>query len=217
MRGLIRVILVDDHPSARAGVRDTLEVDGDFEIVGEAANATDAVALAVELQPDLVLLDVHMPGSGINACQQIVAGCPDCAVVMLTVSRDDEDLFQSLRAGAAGYLLKDTDPERLPHALRGVLNGEAALPRTMVSRLVAEFRTRGRRRAPLLRRPEGASLTPKEWEVLELLHAGDTTAIVAEKLGMKAVTVRSHVASILKKLQVPDREAAFRLFATGER
>jgi DNA-binding NarL/FixJ family response regulator len=214
--GLIRVLIADDHPSARAGVRDTLEADG-FTVVGEAANATDAVDLAVELRPDLVLLDVHMPGSGIAAAHQIVASCPECAVVMLTVSQDDEDLFQSLRAGAAGYLLKDTDPDRLGHALRGVLRGEAALPRTLVTKLVEQFQSRTRRRAPLLRRPEGAALTPKEWEVLELLHAGLSTAEVAARLGVTAVTVRSHVAAILKKLQVPDREAALRLFATGER
>jgi DNA-binding NarL/FixJ family response regulator len=214
--GLIRVLIADDHPSARAGVRDTLEADG-FTVVGEAANATDAVDLAVELRPDLVLLDVHMPGSGIAAAHQIVASCPECAVVMLTVSQDDEDLFQSLRAGAAGYLLKDTDPDRLGHALRGVLRGEAALPRTLVTKLVEQFQSRTRRRAPLLRRPEGAALTPKEWEVLELLHAGRTTAEAAAELGVTPVTIRSHVAAILKKLQVPDREAALRLFATGER
>jgi DNA-binding NarL/FixJ family response regulator len=213
---LITVVIADDHAPTRMGVRDTLEGDG-FSVVGEAARADDAVRVAVEAQPDLVLLDVHMPGSGIVACQQIVEQCSDCAVVMLTVSEDNEDLFQSLRAGAAGYLLKDTDPERLGHALRGVLRGEAALPRTLVSKLVSEFQTRNRRRAPLLRRPEGAALTPKEWEVLELLHAGSTTNQVADKLNMQPVTVRSHVAAILRKLQVPDRQAALRLFATGDR
>ena len=216
MSGLIKVVLADDHPSVRAGVRDTLEADG-FEVLAEAATADQAVQAAAEHQPDLCLLDVHMPGSGIAAAARFVAACPDTAVVMLTVSHDDEDLFQSLRAGAAGYLLKDTDPARLPHALRGVLGGEAALPRTLVSRLVTQFQTRGRRRMPLLRRPEGAALTPKEWEVLELLHAGCTTAEAAAQLGVTPVTVRSHVAAILKKLQVPDRDAALRLFATGER
>ena len=212
----ITVLLADDHPSVRAGVRYTLEADG-FTVVAEAATADEAVALATELQPDLCVLDVHMPGSGITACQRIVAACPSSSVVMLTVSHDDEDLFQALRAGAAGYLLKDTDPERLPHALRGALSGEAAVPRVLVSRLVTEFQARSRRRIPLLQRPEGASLTPKEWEVLELLHDGCTTAQAASKLGVTPVTVRSHVAAILRKLQVPDRDAALRLFATGER
>ena len=216
MPRLITVVLADDHPSVRAGIRDTLEAGG-FEVVAEAADADAAVAAAMACQPDLCVLDVHMPGSGITAASKIVAGCPDTAVVMLTVSQDDEDLFQSLRAGAAGYLLKDTDPERLPHALRGVLRGEAALPRVLVARLVGEFQARSRRRMPLLRRPEGAALTPKEWEVLELLQGGCTTAETAQRLGVTAVTVRSHVAAILKKLQVPDRDAALRLFATGER
>lgn len=216
MPRLIRVVLADDHPSVRAGIRDTLEGAG-FEVLAEAADADGAVDAAVEHQPDLCLLDIHMPGSGIAAAARIVAACPDTAVVMLTVSQDDEDLFQSLRAGAAGYLLKDTDPDRLPHALRGVLMGEAALPRVLVSRLVGEFQTRVRRRMPLLQRPEGAALTPKEWEVLELLHQGGTTAEVAAQLGVAAVTVRTHIAAILKKLKVPDRDAALRLFATGER
>jgi DNA-binding NarL/FixJ family response regulator len=214
--GLITVVLADDHPAVRAGVRTTLEAAG-FEVVAEVADADTAVDAAERLRPDLCVLDVHMPGSGISACNRITASCPDTAVVMLTVSHDDEDLFQSLRAGAAGYLLKDTDPERLPVALRGVLNGEAAVPRTLVARLVNEFQSRSRRRIPLLQRPEGASLTPKEWEVLELLHSGCTTAETASKLGVTPVTVRSHVAAILRKLQVPDREAALRLFATGER
>jgi len=213
---LITVVLADDHPSARAGIRDT-PTTGGFDVVAESATADAAVAAASDHQPDLCVLDVHMPGSGVTACARIVAACPDTAVVMLTVSQDDEDLFQSLRAGAAGYLLKDTDPDRLPHALRGVLAGEAALPRVLVSRLVGEFQTRARRRMPLLQRPEGAALTPKEWEVLELLHRGCTTAEVAAQLQCAPVTIRTHVAAILKKLQVPDRDAALRLFATGER
>jgi DNA-binding NarL/FixJ family response regulator len=215
MPRLITVVVADDHPFARAGVRDTLEGEG-FEIVAEAASGDEAVIAATLHQPDLCLLDVHMPGSGIAAASTIVGTCPETTVVMLTVSHDDEDLFQSLRAGAAGYLLKDADPERLPHALRGVLNGEAALPRMLVSRLVTEFQARNRRRLPLLRRPEGGALTAKEWDVLELLHEGLPTAQVAERLGVAPVTVRSHVASILKKLHVPDREAALRLFDAGE-
>lgn len=216
MPSLITVVIADDHPFARAGIRDTLEGQG-FDIVAEASSGDEAVIATTLHQPDLCLLDVHMPGSGITACSTIVATCPETAVVMLTVSHDDEDLFQALRAGAAGYLLKDTDPERLPHALRGVLNGEAAMPRVLVRRLVTEFQARSRRRMPLLRRPEGGALTPKEWEVLELLHDGLTTAQVAERLGVAPVTIRSHVAATLKKLQVPDRDAALRLFESGER
>jgi DNA-binding NarL/FixJ family response regulator len=126
------------------------------------------------------------------------------------VSRDDADLFQALAAGARGYLLKDTDPDRLAHALEGVVNGEAALPRALVMRLVDEFRLRdeadSRRRGPL------AQLTPREWEILELLRSGLTTNQVAAQLFVTPVTVRSHVSAILRKLRVPDRAAAISLF-----
>ena len=130
---------------------------------------------------------------------------------MLTVSQNDTDLFDSLRAGAAGYLLKDTDPERLPHALRGVLAGEAAVPRRLVSRVLDEFRTHGRRRRlPLVGR-RGRELTSREWEVLEMLREGLTTAQIAERLFVSPVTVRRHISAILSKLEVPDRESALRL------
>jgi DNA-binding NarL/FixJ family response regulator len=130
---------------------------------------------------------------------------------MLTVSQEDEDLFGALRAGAAGYLLKDMDPGRLAFALRGVVDGEAALPRTLVARVVEEFRTAERRPSlPLVRR-RGARLTSREWEVLELLRERRTTAEIAHRLGLSAVTVRRHIGSILAKLRVPDRRAMERL------
>jgi DNA-binding NarL/FixJ family response regulator len=150
-----------------------------------------------------------MPGDGIAAAGRIARSHPSVAVVMLTVSRDDADLFASLRAGAAGYLLKDTDPTRLPHALRGVLDGEAAVPRDLVARVIDEFRDRTRRRLPVAER--GVELTSREWEVLELLRTGLSTAQVAERLFVSKVTVRSHVAAVVRKLGVPDREAALRL------
>jgi DNA-binding NarL/FixJ family response regulator len=206
----IRVVIADDHPSTRAGVRASLET-GEFEVVAEAGDATSAVAAVQVHQPDLVLLDINMPGSGLRAAHRISSSCPDTAIVMLTVSRDDDDLFQALRAGAIGYLLKDTDPDRLPMALLGVLNGEAALPRSLVARLIGEFQHRSRRRLPVLKRPEGVALTAKEWEVLELMRDGRSTADIATRLAVAPVTVRSHVAAILRKLQVPDRESALAL------
>ena len=137
--------------------------------------------MAIEVKPDIALLDVNMPGSGIKAAEEIVIALPATMVVMLTVSRDDDDLFAALRAGASGYLLKDTDPERLPFALRGVLEGEAALPRGLVARLIEEFRTRGKRRRLPLMRQRGVELTEREWEVLEFLHDGLSTAEIAEQ------------------------------------
>jgi len=178
-------------------------------VVAELEDAAGAVAAAFELRPDVCLLDIHMPGNGIHAAEQI-SQLPETSVVMLTVSRDDQDLFDSLRAGASGYLLKDTDPERLPHALRGVLEGEAALPRTLVTRLVEEFRKRGKRNL-LIPGRKGAELTTREWEVLELMRDGFQTQEIADRLFISAVTVRSHVSAILKKLNVTDRTAAVRL------
>jgi DNA-binding NarL/FixJ family response regulator len=204
-----RVLLADDHPPTRAGVRYTLEQAG-MVICAEASDASGAVEAALREQPDICLVDIHMPGSGIAAARAITRDLPDTRVVMLTVSRDDEDLFEALRAGAAGYLLKDMDPDRVPHALEGVLAGEAALPRTLLLKVMDEFRERGRRRLRLPNR-RGADLTEREWEVLHALRDGLTTQEVADRLYVSAATVRSHVASILKKLRVPDREAAIRL------
>jgi DNA-binding NarL/FixJ family response regulator len=199
-------------------VRQALEAAG-FEVCAEASDAPGAVAAAREQRPDVCLLDINMPGNGITATARIVGELPDTAVVMLTVSRDDEDLFDALRAGASGYLLKDMNPERLPAAVQGVLEGEAALPRTLVARVIGEFRERGktrRMRLPGLRE-RGVSLTPREWDVLELLRAELKTAQIGERLGMSPVTVRRHVSEILRKLRVPDRKAALELIQQAER
>jgi DNA-binding NarL/FixJ family response regulator len=210
------VLIADDHHPLRAGIRESLE-EGGFSVCAEVADAERAVALAVRECPDVCLLDVHMPGSGIRAAQRIGELLPDTVVVMLTISRNDTDLFDSLRAGAAGYLLKDTDPARLPHALRGVLEGEAAIPRELVARMVDEFRERGRRRRlPLVGR-RGAELTSREWEVLDLLAGDLTTAQIAARLAVSPVTVRRHVSAILRKLEVQDRAAAVRLLDQADR
>jgi two-component system, NarL family, nitrate/nitrite response regulator NarL len=209
--GRLTVLVADDHAPTRAGVRAVLVEDG-FEVVAEAATADTAVDAALRARPDVCVLDVHMPGGGIAAAARIAKASPGSVVVMLTVSRADEDLFAALRAGAAGYLLKDMDPARLAPALRGVLAGEAAVPRTLVARVVEEFRSAERRPSlPLVRR-RGARLTSREWEVLELLRERRTTAEIAHRLGLSAVTVRRHISSILAKLRVPDRREMARLF-----
>ena len=203
----MRVLIADDHAPTRLGVRLALE-DAGFDVVAEAATAPGAVEKAAHLRPDIALLDIHMPGNGITAAVGIAAAVPSCAVVMLTVSRDDADLFDALRAGARGYLLKDISPDRLPAALNGVLEGEAALPRALVAKLIEEFR--GREGRP---RPGSALalLTSREWEVLDLLRQGLSTAEIAGRLFMAPVTVRTHVSAILRKLQVSSREEAVRL------
>jgi DNA-binding NarL/FixJ family response regulator len=207
---LLRVVIADDHPMTRVGVRIALERDG-FEICAEADDAATAVEAAQRERPDICLLDIQMPGSGIHAAEEIARKVPDAAIVMLTVSRSDRDLFDALRVGASGYLLKDTDPERLPLALRGVLDGEAALPRHLVALVIEEFRERGRRR-PLLKK-RGVVLTDREWEVLQLMSQGLTTFEIADRLFIEPVTVRTHVSAILKKLRVSSRKAALELLA----
>jgi DNA-binding NarL/FixJ family response regulator len=152
-----------------------------------------------------------MPGDGIRAAEAISGELPETAVVMLTVSRTDSDLFDALRAGASGYLLKDIDPARLPLALHGVLEGEAALPRHLVALLIEEFRERKRRRRIPLRGRRSAELTDREWEVLELMRQGASTEEIASRLFISPVTVRTHVSAILRKLHVPTREAAIEL------
>jgi DNA-binding NarL/FixJ family response regulator len=207
---VLTVLVADDHAPTRAGVRGALE-EGGFAVVAEVARADAAVDCALRERPDVCVLDINMPGGGIAAAARIAQQVPATAVVMLTVSREDEDLFASLRAGAVGYLLKDMDPGRLAAALRGVLSGEAALPRTLVARVIEEFCSAERRPLlPLVRR-RGARLTPREWEVLELLREQLSTAAIAHRLGLSDVTVRRHVSSILAKLRVPDRKAMARL------
>lgn len=207
---MTRVVIADDHPPTRAGVRRVLEESG-FEVCAEEADADGAVAAALRDRPAVCLLDIRMPGGGIDAARRIAAALPETAIVMLTVSRDDDDLFDALRAGAAGYLLKDIERERLPEALHAVLAGEAPLPASLVARLVEEFRHRDRRRRLLIASRPGVQLREREWEVLELLHAGLSTAEIARRLFVAEVTVRTHVSAILRKLRVPDREAAVRL------
>jgi DNA-binding NarL/FixJ family response regulator len=204
-----RVVIADDHTRIRGRVRAALEADG-WVVCGEGATADEAIALATEQRPDVLLLDIHMPDSGIRAAQVITSTRPETAVVMLTQSSDDADLFDSLRAGARGYLLKGGDPGELGSALRGVLAGEAAMDARLVARILDEFRAPAK---PRFRRgsPAASRLSAREWEVMELLADGLSTDGVAQRLFLSPTTVRVHVSSVLRKLRVKDREAAFRL------
>jgi DNA-binding NarL/FixJ family response regulator len=206
-------VLADDHAATRLGVRLALEEAG-FQVVAEAADAQGAVEAALEHRPDLCLIDVYMPGQGVAAAAELTEVLPDTPVVMLSVSDSDDDLFEALRAGACGYLLKDTDPKRLPLALAAVLNGEAPLPRVLTARLITEFRRRGKERRIPDADGDLITLSERESEVLELLRTELTTKQVAHRLGISPITVRRHVSDVLKKLRVPDRGAALRL--TGE-
>ncbi len=206
----ITVLLADDHARTRALVRGALERTGDFHVCVEATDAASAVEGAKREHPDVCLIDINMPGNGIAAAAGITGALPDTAVVMLTVSRQDDDLFDALRAGASGYLLKGIDEDSIAESLHRVLAGEATLPGSLVARLVDEFRDRESRRVAM---PEGqvARLTGREWDVLELMRKGASTADIADRLFVTPTTVRSHVSSILRKLGVPTREAAIKL------
>ena len=208
---VVRVLIADDHAPTREDVRMALEHDDRFAVVAEAPDAFGAIDAAVREQPDLVLLDIHMPGGGVRATWEISARLPTAKVVMLTVSREDRDLFAALQAGASGYLLKEMDPARLPHALADVLEGRAALPRALVARLIDQFRDRGpRRRAVVGGDVEEARLTSREWQVLDLMRQELPTSEIARRLVLSPVTVRTHVNSILKKFRAPDRETLLR-------
>ena len=206
--GSVRIVIADDHARMRGALRAALEAGG-CEVCGEGATAQEAVLLALEYQPDVALLDIHMPGNGIAAARDITRQLPDTAVVMLTSSREDEDLFEALRAGASGYLLKDTDPRELPETLRGVLRGEAAMPPTLVARVLKEF---SRPKAPRFKtRGVADKLSPREREVMELLADGLSTEEVAKQLFVSPTTVRVHISTALRKLRVTDRASALRL------
>lgn len=212
-----RVLVADDHLPTRDDITAALERVGHFNVCGVAADAPGAIAVALREDPDLCLLDVRMPGSGITAAWEISARLPATRVVMLTVSRDDRDLFDALRAGAVGYLLKDTPLAEIPTALAPVLRGEVAMPTSLVARLVEEFRDPSARRRKLLPRDAGRTLTSREWEIIDLLRRDLSTAQIAKRLVISEVTVRSHIASALKKLRLPDRRAAIGLFSAAAR
>jgi DNA-binding NarL/FixJ family response regulator len=210
-----RIVIADDHVPFRTGIRAALEQAG-FEVVAEAGNASDAIRSTIRERPDLCVLDIKMPGGGIEAAAEIHARLPEVRIVMLTISRDDADLFEAIKAGASGYLLKDVDAEQLPLELEAVLDGEGALARGLVAQLLGEFRRRSRRGWLPLARPEGPKLTEREWEVLELLREELDTGEIAERLAISPTTVRRHIGSILRKLEVPDREAAVRALAAED-
>jgi DNA-binding NarL/FixJ family response regulator len=209
----VRVLIADDHAPSRDDVRRALERDGRFDVCASAADAAEAIQAAVRERPDICLLDIRMPGSGLAAAWEIAARLPQTKIVMLTVSDDDADLLAALRAGADGYLLKTMNLQRLPDALDGVRSGEAAMPRALVTRLLEHFRGHEPRWRQLVTDDSfGRRLTSREWEILELLAQGLPTSGIARKLVLSASAVRVHIAAIVRKLGVRDRAAAIDLF-----
>ena len=202
----LRVIVADDDPLARRVVRDALEAGG-IIVIAEAANGREAVELSLYYKPDVVLMDLVMPDvDGIQATRRILAREPDVEVVILTSSDDDEVGLVGLRAGASGFLNKRAGVEALPRALRGAVAGEAVVSRRLTMRLVDSMRRTRADGAGM--RPVRSRLTPREWEVLDLLCAGQSTDQIADTLVLSAETVRSHIKNLLRKLGVSSRQAA---------
>jgi DNA-binding NarL/FixJ family response regulator len=180
---------------------------GGFEVVGEASSRDEAIEAVLQRRPQVCLLDVYMPGGGIEAAAELAKLAPATALVMLTVSARTEDVLAALRAGAVGYLPKDTHPDRLPAALRGVLKGEAAIPRAMVGRVLDEFRDLTAI-ASLPVHMGGVKLTGREAEIFRLLRSGHSTIQISDALSLSPITVRRHISSGMAKLGVADRHAA---------
>lgn len=206
------MLIADDHAPTREDVRRALEDDDRFSVCAVVADAAEAVQSAIRELPDICLLDIRMPGSGIAAAWEIAARRPMAKIVMLTVSDEDADLFAALRAGADGYLLKTMNMKRLPDALQGVCSGEAAMPRVLMARVLERFHGREPRWRPPADQPAQRRLTSREWEVLELVAQGRSTAEIAESLTLSASAVRAHITAVVRKLEVVDRGAAARLF-----
>ena len=204
MSEALTVLLADDHPMFREGVRFTLGREPDLRVVGEAATGTEALRLVEELHPDVVVMDIAMPElSGLEATRLLAERAARTRVLVLTMSEDDESVFAALRAGAGGYLVKGAEPEQVVSAVRAVALGHAVFGPHLAARMLSFF-AEPRRSAPDL--PEG--LSAREREVLTLLAEGQSNAEIGRALFISPITVRNHVSNIFAKLQVTNRRQA---------
>ncbi len=205
MSDKIRILLVDDHAEFRAGLRAMLQSVPDLAVVGEAADGSQAVALALRLQPDIILMDLQMPQlNGVDATRQIVYTSPHIGVIMLTMFEDDNSVFTAMRAGARGYLLKGALKAEVLHVVRGVVGGEAIFGSGLARRMMSFFAVT----KPVVPADSFPELTEREREILELLTHYLTNQEIADRLSISLKTARNHVSNILSKLQVADRTAA---------
>ena len=202
----IRVLLADDHRLFRQGMRQICEILGGFDVVGEAENGQEAVQLAQELQPDIILMDINMPIlDGVQATGTITENCPTARVVILTMYRQDQYVFEAIKAGARGYLLKDADEQELLDTVRAVHRGEALIDPALATNVLKEFRRLSR-----LTAAEGAveSLTEGELEVLRLVARGVDNRTIGEQLFLSESTIANRLSTIYQKLQVNNRTQA---------
>ena len=201
---MIRVLVVDDQALVRGGFRMILDAQTDIEVVGEAADGIEALEQAAALEPDVVLMDIRMPElDGLEATRRLVARRPGASVLMLTTFDADEYVYEALRAGASGFMLKDVEPEHLADAVRIIARGEALLAPTITRRLIEQF---VRRPLASVQRPaELEELTERELDVLRLVARGFSNAEIASSLFLSAATVKTHLTHIFSKLRLRDR------------
>ena len=201
----IRIIIADDHTLLRDGLRALFASVPDIEVIGEAESGADVISKAEQLQPDVILMDIQMPGiNGIQATRQIVSKQPEIGVIVVTMYKDDDSVFAAMRAGARGYILKGADQQEMLRAIRAVASGEALFGPEIATRLVNFFSS------PQANLPSQAfpELTSREHEVLELIAKGLNNQVIANRLSISEKTVRNHISNIFNKLQVVDRAQA---------
>ncbi|HHX50799.1 MAG TPA: response regulator transcription factor [Clostridia bacterium] len=201
----IRIVVVDDHPLLREGLIKILSLEDTLEVVGEAGDGETAVQVVEELQPQVVLMDINLPGmDGIQACKAIKSKYPEIQVIALTIYDDDKHVLEIVRAGANGYLLKDVEPDNLLRAIKEAAAGKAPLHPKIAGKLLNEYS----RIAHTLETAEQEVLTPREREVLSLIAKGTTNRLIAKELFISEKTVKNHITNIFRKLEVKDRTEA---------
>jgi two-component system response regulator DevR len=210
--GLIRVMIVDDHPLVRAAVRQAISAP-DVEMVAEAASAEEALVSAPAVRPDVLLVDIHLPGmTGVQLVRELAPRLPDTRIVMLTVSAADRDVADAIGYGAVGYLTKDLTPEALLRSVRAAYAGDLAMPRRLAARLIRRLAGRPRSDPVATGDPTSEQLSARERDVLRLIAEDLTDRQIAESLGISSRTVATHVSSILHKLGVRNRAEAARRY-----
>ena len=201
----LRILIADDHPLFRHGIRELLNLAPEIQVVGEATSGEEAITHAEALHPDVILMDVNMPGvNGIEATRRILHDSPHIRILVVTMFEDDGTVFAAMRAGARGYILKDAEKENILRAIQAVGNGEAIFSPTIATRLIDFFATQSSR----LPKEIFPSLTEREREILQLIARGRSNAEIAQELSLSPKTVYNYVSNILSKLQVADRAQA---------
>ena len=201
----LRILIADDHPLFRKGMRTLLTATPDAEVVGEATTGQEVIELAAMLQPDMILMDLQMPGiNGIEATRQVLQTSPHIRILVVTLFEDDASVFTALRAGARGYVLKDAKEEEILRAIRAVGSGEAIFSPAIAARLMDFFATPH----PILSKEIFPTLTEREREILQLVARGSTNSEIAQYLTLRVKTVSNYVSNIFSKLQVTDRAQA---------